>query len=385
MANEIKLVRILLASPGNLSADRKIVREVVETINRDSGRRSGFHAEVVGWETHSPPAAGEYAQAVINDQFPKDIDIFLGLLGSYFGTPTKTHASGTEEEFHVAYDAWSKNKSPEIMFYFSNQSSGLRDIDPDQLKLVKDFKKTITGKGVYYFEYENELGLRLDLHPHISQAIHEALNRSTITTVAAGSISQEFDIFPHLNQLFSDDPLVASDDLFRQASNALASHTDLQEQMTKHAADLSQATAKALKILTDTNKSQLQIQFAANKFVSDLGRYQLGIRRIIPLKKKALIEAMTSVQRAVSIIQENDLLQLRPLGDLQSSVAGAIESFNALLPIFSSTSEAFKEWPDDATDLTTQKKIIMALHDDLKTYYEGAVVMLTQFAASMLK
>lgn len=48
MANEIKLVRILLASPGNLGADRRVVRGVVDTINRDSGRRFGFHAEVVG-------------------------------------------------------------------------------------------------------------------------------------------------------------------------------------------------------------------------------------------------------------------------------------------------------------------------------------------------
>ncbi len=90
MSNDIEQIRILLASPGNLGADRQIVREVVDTIGQDGGRRSGFHAGVPGCETHSP----------------------------------------------------------EIMFYFSNQSSGLRDTAPDQLKLVIEFKQKITKRGV---------------------------------------------------------------------------------------------------------------------------------------------------------------------------------------------------------------------------------------------
>ncbi len=143
----------------------------METINRDSGRRSGFHVAVVGCETHSRPAAEDYAQVLINKQFTDDIDIFLELMGSYFGTPTPKYVSGTEEEFYGAFKAWEKCKAPEIMFYFSNLAPSIRDIGPHQFKLVKDFKTTIASKGVYYFEYENELSLRLDLHPHISQAI----------------------------------------------------------------------------------------------------------------------------------------------------------------------------------------------------------------------
>ena len=143
MPSEIRRVRILLSSPGNLSEDRKVIREVVETINRDNGRRLGFHAEVVGWETHTRPAAGEYAQAVINEQFPKDIDIFLGLLGSYFGRPTKNYNSGTEEEFYIAHESFSKTGAPQIMFYFSSQAASLDSIDPLHLGLVREFKKKI--------------------------------------------------------------------------------------------------------------------------------------------------------------------------------------------------------------------------------------------------
>lgn len=76
-------------------------------------------------------------------------------MGSYFGTPTPNFASGTEEEFFVAYEAWEKSGTPEIMFYFSNLTPSVRDIDPDQLKLVRDFKTSIAAKGVYYFEYDD--------------------------------------------------------------------------------------------------------------------------------------------------------------------------------------------------------------------------------------
>lgn len=108
MVNSIQRIRILLSSPGNLKIDRDAVREVADQINGDSGRRDGFHIEVVSWETHTRPSVGTHPQEIINEQFPDDIDIYLGLLGAYFGTPTRRYKSGTEEEFRLAFDNWQK-------------------------------------------------------------------------------------------------------------------------------------------------------------------------------------------------------------------------------------------------------------------------------------
>lgn len=102
----------------------------------------------MGWETHTRPAAGEYAQAVINEQFPKDIDIFVGLMGSYFGRPTKNCGSGTEEEFRIAYKNWEKEKKPEIMFYFSDAMTPLSQIDPEQISKRNTFRNNLEKLGV---------------------------------------------------------------------------------------------------------------------------------------------------------------------------------------------------------------------------------------------
>ena len=238
MATTVRHVKIILSSPGNLKNDRQIIRQIVDTINQDSGQRNGFYAEVIGWETHTRPAAGEYAQAVINDQFPSDVDIFVGLMGSHFGSPTPRFNSGTEEEFDIAYKSWSKDGSPEIMFYFSTQSSSLSSIDPDQYKLVLDFKKNLENLGVYYFQYESELGLRLNLHPQLSRVIHEVLESKDGSDSPTTFSDESLDILSTLDDLLANDPLVAASDLASKASRALDAYTELQNKLTKMIAKL---------------------------------------------------------------------------------------------------------------------------------------------------
>lgn len=382
MATTVRHVKIILSSPGNLKNDRQIIRQIVDTINQDSGQRNGFYAEVIGWETHTRPAAGEYAQAVINDQFPSDVDIFVGLMGSHFGSPTPRFNSGTEEEFDIAYKSWSKDGSPEIMFYFSTQSSSLSSIDPDQYKLVLDFKKNLENLGVYYFQYESELGLRLNLHPQLSRVIHEVLESKDGSDSPTTFSDESLDILSTLDDLLANDPLVAASDLASKASRALDAYTELQNKLTKMIAKLGKTLNSAVKKLNGTASEKYKIK-AVNDLCSSLEEYQLGLREILPRKEHTFIKAMTSIQRSILIIKENDLADVMPYNETIGPTDFLIESLEPLVEIITNTNDALNAWPEDMGDLSIQKKLVCAIHIDMKQYYENAIELLKGFRSTL--
>jgi hypothetical protein len=47
---EIDIIRIFAASPGNTSAERAIISEVVSDLNRHHGRDLGFRIDLIMWE-----------------------------------------------------------------------------------------------------------------------------------------------------------------------------------------------------------------------------------------------------------------------------------------------------------------------------------------------
>ena len=63
-----RALRIFLASPGDLEAERRLSREVVENFNRRFARHLGHTLELLGWED-TLPGVGR-PQALIN----KDVD-----------------------------------------------------------------------------------------------------------------------------------------------------------------------------------------------------------------------------------------------------------------------------------------------------------------------
>ncbi|MDZ7363887.1 MAG: SUMF1/EgtB/PvdO family nonheme iron enzyme [candidate division KSB1 bacterium] len=145
-----KKLRLFVASPGDVVAERRRLRDVVDELNRTGslGDELGVTLEVLDWQTHVAPFMGR-PEDVILEQLPVDAwDIFVGILWLRFGTPTggtdpetgKAYDSGTEEEFLLAHKAWKKNKRPQILFYRCTRvPASLDDIDPDQHKRVKGF------------------------------------------------------------------------------------------------------------------------------------------------------------------------------------------------------------------------------------------------------
>src|ERR1041384_4676772 len=110
----VDVLRVFLASPGDLVEERQIAREVVDEVN-EIIKGVGVHVDLLGWED-ARPGAGR-PQHIIN----RDVDaahLFVGMIWRHWGTPTGTHSSGFEEEFERAAERRKNEGSPEMWLSF---------------------------------------------------------------------------------------------------------------------------------------------------------------------------------------------------------------------------------------------------------------------------
>ncbi len=65
----------MIASPGDVSSERSIIREVVYEWNVINSDTNNTVLLPVGWETHSSPDMGDRPQAIINKQILNGCDL----------------------------------------------------------------------------------------------------------------------------------------------------------------------------------------------------------------------------------------------------------------------------------------------------------------------
>lgn len=109
------VLTVFLASPGDLTEERRIVRCVVERINKVISRRVGWQVELLGWEDTIPGFARP--QDLIN----KDVDccdLFIGMLWKRWGQSTLEYSSGFFEEFERARRRRIDSGEPEVWLFF---------------------------------------------------------------------------------------------------------------------------------------------------------------------------------------------------------------------------------------------------------------------------
>lgn len=197
----MKHFKIFLASPGDTATERILAEEVVSEINRTIGSRDEFHLDLLKWENNTYPAIGEDGQDVISKQIGGDYQIFIGLMWKKFGTPTKRAGSGTEEEFELAYDRYSKKKDIQIMFYFNGLSIP-QDSNLEDFQKVLAFKKKIEGLGAYHFTYENAKAFEKLLREHLICYIKDLLKSQAKPIVSIGLAVPPKPIIPEIKSTF---------------------------------------------------------------------------------------------------------------------------------------------------------------------------------------
>lgn len=137
------LIRLFIASPGDVAEERKRLAKIVDGLNGQLAEHMGVRFELKEWR-HVTPGMGR-PEDVILDQLPVTTwDVFIGLLWLRFGMPPgknrggEDHDSGTEEEFHLAHRANMETGRPRILFYRCTRQAPV-SVDIEQLGRVQRF------------------------------------------------------------------------------------------------------------------------------------------------------------------------------------------------------------------------------------------------------
>ncbi len=149
--SQVNLLRIVVASPGDVQPERDALAQVVEELNGGVAKDRNLRLELVRWETDAYPGFHpEGPQGLIDSILRvEDCEVLIGIFWKRFGTPTKDAASGTEHEFRKAYQAWKSDGRPQIMLYFNQRPAAPKSkSEADQWGQVLEFQQNFVARGL---------------------------------------------------------------------------------------------------------------------------------------------------------------------------------------------------------------------------------------------
>lgn len=192
MVTSRKVIKIFLASPGDLATERKLAKAAVDETNSTWANSFGYHVELVGWE--DTVSSFGRPQAIINKDI-EDCDYFIGLMWRRWGTaPSKEgpHSSGFEEEFELALSRRRDGGRPEISLFFRDIDADLL-VDPgDDLKKVLQFKERLETEKIVLFERFGEpTELPSKIRRSVSAYIRQLMRSEGVEAARAGQTAYE--------------------------------------------------------------------------------------------------------------------------------------------------------------------------------------------------
>jgi len=134
---------VLIASPSDVKKERAVLAEVLEDWNSGHSRSRGISLQALGWELDAVPASGGRPQEILNRQLVENGDILLAVFWTRLGTPTGKALSGTVEEIEHF-----RRQGKRVLLYFS-EADIPHDHDAEQLRLVKDYRKSVESDTLY--------------------------------------------------------------------------------------------------------------------------------------------------------------------------------------------------------------------------------------------
>jgi hypothetical protein len=174
----LKEVIVVISSPGDVGKERAALPNVIQRLNKNIAGPAGLILSVRRWEDAPPGFWDEGVQHHIDSYLKiEDSDIFIGILWKNFGTPGRDGKTGTEHEFHKAYEAWKKNNRPKIMLYFNQKlCCPTMSEQAKQLAAVLRFKEGIQKEGLYSI-YNKLEQFKEKVYDHLSDYIKDEVQQ----------------------------------------------------------------------------------------------------------------------------------------------------------------------------------------------------------------
>lgn len=205
MSEQLQILRVVVASPGDVQAERDIVPIVVDEVNRWIASLLGLRLEVGRWETDTYPSFHLEGPQGLIDRILRidDSDVVVGIFWKRFGSPTKDGTTGTEHEIRRAYEAWKRNSHPQVMVYFNQKPyTPQTKQETDQWGQVLEFRKAFPSEGLWW-RYKGKSDFERLLRGHLINFIRDNFMAGPIQRVPSSATAlQQFQLLPPAPGLF---------------------------------------------------------------------------------------------------------------------------------------------------------------------------------------
>ena len=199
--------RVFLASPGDVSHERAIVREVVEQVRAYSRFRGRLALDLIAWDQPGAAVAmhaGLTPQEAIHQGLPRpcDCDLVIAIFWARMGTPLppdyrkpdgSPYASGTEWEYRNALDGFRAQGEPAVWLFRRTEQPTIPLGDPKlerRLEQWRAVERFIAGErdnpdgsiagGLNKYSAPDDFRVKLEglLREHL-EGVVSALERAT--------------------------------------------------------------------------------------------------------------------------------------------------------------------------------------------------------------
>ncbi|MEV6325466.1 hypothetical protein AB0M45_30470 [Nocardia sp. NPDC051787] len=186
------IVPLLIASPGDVAAERDVVERVVHEWNATHSTESGVVLLPLRWEMNAISDLHLDPQEAINDQLVRFADIVVVLFSARLGTPTPRALSGTVEELDQAI----RNGVRVHGFFNGGPLPPDSQLDLEQLASLRKFKNEWKRRGLWS-EYVDLEALSVSVMRTISRDV-SLLTKERRVGAGVGS-SAKFSVEYHLD------------------------------------------------------------------------------------------------------------------------------------------------------------------------------------------
>lgn len=335
MPKNVAHIRIFVASPSDVSEERKVIDEVVHELNLIWPDQLGVSLDIIKWQTHSFPGASTDPQAVINQQLPLDYDIFLAVFWTRIGSPTPRAESGTLEEFELAYRQWQTDpQSRRLMLYFKTSPISPNEINTEQLSKLQAFKATLGDRGVLYATFDTSEGfaqlLRLNLTRQVKEIMSSTQATTTILPTSQGTPS--LTSTPSIENSEDEEgflDLIESGTAASQRANELVRH--FTEEMKSMTPKMDQAAKEIMSVKPDDPARVREYKRITNRIADAMEDFVARTAPAIPILKDSLLASLDSYAHTISLLPDFGLTA-ENIAQVEEALAAVAELRESMKP-----------------------------------------------------
>jgi hypothetical protein len=195
------IIRIFVARPGDVTAERDRASEVIAEWNGANSFDRQAVIEPVKIETHARSEMGDHPQEIINKHLLDRCDYLVAIFWSKLGTPTNKKKSGT---IHEIEEFAQRKGADRVMLFFSDQPVPKSQLNINDLKALDTYKRQLQKESFYVsfkntddfaVKFRNQLDMRinrqLDSFPVVDARMRQALIDILHLTPVYGQMVEE--------------------------------------------------------------------------------------------------------------------------------------------------------------------------------------------------